>query len=139
MIINGVGFRILNEKLTTDEGINTVAISDSHFTTGKYIIQCKYWQSSVGEPIIRDLYSLVASEGVNKSIVITTASFDRSAEGFSREKPIELIDGDYLVELLVEYGIGITRKDVALVVLGRETLEGETEVPELEAVRTEGD
>lgn len=54
--------------------------------SGKYIIQCKRYSDSVGEPIIRDLYGAITSERANKGNFMTTGYFIKStmAEG----KPI---------------------------------------------------
>lgn len=98
-ILSSMGLKIFTTKITGDGGIDLVAYSDSAIFSGKYIVQCKDWQNPVGEPIIRDLYGLVMSEGANKGIVITTGSFTSAARKFAEGKQLELIDGDELTRL----------------------------------------
>lgn len=62
----------------------------------------------VGEPPIRDLYGVVMSENANKGILITTSNFTSSAISFANDKPIELIDGQILQQLLAKYNIAIS-------------------------------
>lgn len=73
--------------------------------SGKYIIQCKRYTGSVGEPIIRDLYGVVTSERANKGILMTTGYFTKSAIAFTEGKPIELIDGTAMQDLFMQYGL----------------------------------
>ena len=59
-------------------------------------MQCKDQKTPIGEPVLRDLYGLVLSEGVNKGIIITTSKFTEAARRFAEAKPLELIDGHML-------------------------------------------
>lgn len=45
-------------------------------------------------------------EGATKGILVTTAEFGPSAQEFATGKPLALISGTQLVELLARYGIG---------------------------------
>lgn len=86
------GFRVETTKASGDGGIDLIAYSDKIFYSGKYIIQCKRYIGSVGEPVIRDLYGVVTAERANKGILITSGTFTNAAIKFSENKPIELID-----------------------------------------------
>lgn len=68
----------------------------------KYYIQCKkYITSTVGVKEIREFYGvLVDHTAQGKGIFITTNIFSSEAEYFSKDKPIELIDGQKLVRLI---------------------------------------
>ena len=78
-LIEKMGFRTQTTKASGDGGIDLIAFNDQPLLSGKYIIQCKRYTGSVGEPIIRDLYGVVMSERANKGIVITTGYFTKSA------------------------------------------------------------
>ena len=54
----------------------------------------------VGEPVLRDLYGTVMSERAAKGILITTSRFTARAKKFAEDKPLELIDGTLLLQLL---------------------------------------
>lgn len=94
------GFTVSTTATTGDGGIDLIAISNNVFYKGKYIIQCKRYIGSVGEPVIRDLYGVVMAERANKGILITTGTFTNSAITFSKGKQIELIDGDSLNKII---------------------------------------
>lgn len=104
-LLEKMGFETETTKASGDGGIDLIAYNYQPILSGKYIIQCKRYIGSVGEPIIRDLYGVVTSERANKGILITTGYFTNSAINFAKEKPIELIDGNKLNDLLTRYGI----------------------------------
>jgi len=100
-----MGFEVETTKASGDGGIDLIAYNHQPFTQGKYIVQCKRYTGSVGEPVIRDLYGVVMSERANKGILITTGTITASAFAFANGKPIELIDGDKLQSLLFQNNI----------------------------------
>ncbi|AZS14670.1 restriction endonuclease [Paenibacillus lutimineralis] len=95
-----LGFRAQITKASGDGGIDIIANYEGLLFKGKYLIQCKRWKGKVGEPELRDLYGTVISENALKGILVTTSSFTRQAEEFSRGKNLELIDEVKLKELL---------------------------------------
>ena len=99
-ILEKAGFQVETTKTVGDGGIDLIAFKTDLFTSGKYIIQCKRYQGSVGEPVLRDLYGVVTAESANKGILMTTGTFTSSAIAFAKEKPLELINGDMLHKIL---------------------------------------
>lgn len=106
-LIENMGFSVETTKASGDGGIDLIAYNHEPILSGKYIIQCKRYSGSVGEPIIRDLYGVITSERANKGILITTGYFTKSAIAFAEGKPIELIDGKQLDTLLKRHGVSI--------------------------------
>ena len=53
---------------------------------------------------VRDLYGTVMNEGANRGILITTSSYGPDAYEFAKDKPISLIDGPNLIEMLRKHG-----------------------------------
>ena len=100
-----MNFEVSTTKQSGDGGIDLIAYNHQPMLEGKYIVQCKRYSGSVGEPIIRDLYGVVNSERANKGILITTGTFTKSAIEFSIGKQIELIDGEKLNQLLNSYSV----------------------------------
>lgn len=98
-------------KASGDGGIDIIATYDKPLLKGKYIIQCKRYTGSVGEPIIRDLYGVVMSERANKGILMTTGYFTSSAISFAEGKPIELIDGSELQILMSDNDFSLDADD----------------------------
>ena len=104
-LIESMGFKTEVTKATGDGGIDLVAYDNRPISAGKYIVQCKRYKDTVGEPILRDLYGVVMAERANKGILITTGTFTRQAEAFAKGKQLELIDGNRFLQLLSQYGI----------------------------------
>ena len=103
VLVEKMGFTTQTTKASGDGGIDLIAYNHQPLLSGKYIIQCKRYAGSVGGPIIRDLYGVIMSERANKGILMTTGHFTKSAISFAEGKPIELIDGIKLKELLTQY------------------------------------
>jgi len=61
-----LGFRANLTKSSGDGGIDIEAFYDGLLFKGKYIIQCKRWDSKVGEPVLRDLYGTIISNNALK-------------------------------------------------------------------------
>ena len=105
VLVEKMGFSTKTTKASGDGGIDLIAFNHQPLLSGKYIIQCKRYAGSVGEPIIRDLYGVVMSERANKGILMTTGHFTKSAIAFATGKPLELIDGPALKSLMNQYGL----------------------------------
>ena len=102
-------------------------------TRVKTAVQVKRHKKNIGSPTVRELRGSLGAH--HRGLIITTSDFTAGAyeEAIQSDRtPISLVNGDHLVELLVEYGIGVTRKDVAILALDREALEGAPEVPQIE-------
>jgi hypothetical protein len=104
-LLSKMGFHIEGRQAAADGGIDMIASKEDAIVGGKYIIQCKRYSGSVGNAVIRDLYGVVHSESANKGVLITNSTFTREARRFAEGKPIELIDGAKLQELLLQYGL----------------------------------
>ncbi len=80
-----------------DHGVDVVVMT----TAGeKWIVQCKRYSGSVGEPIVRDLYGTLLHEDAQKAYLITTGGLTRQAVAWAEGKPIVLYDGEGLVRLI---------------------------------------
>lgn len=108
-LISGMGFQVELTKASGDGGIDIIANSSTPLYKGKYIIQCKRYTGTVGEPILRDLYGVVMSERANKGILMTTGTFTRSAVAFAEGKPLELIDISGIQSLIAQTGYQISK------------------------------
>jgi restriction system protein len=66
------------------------------------LVQCKAWRDRmVGVALVRELFGVMAADGVGEGIVITTSTFSAEAVAFAKGKNIHLIDGDdFLAKLL---------------------------------------
>jgi restriction system protein len=53
---------------------------------------------------VRDLFGTVQNEGANRGFLVTTSSFGPDAFAFAKGKPLTLIDGAHLLQLLEKHG-----------------------------------
>ncbi len=98
----------LETKLTRtskDGGVDAVAFDTRPVLGGKVVIQAKRYKNTVGVSAVRDLYGTMMNEGANKGILVTTSGYGPDAYEFSKDKPIELIDGGGLLYLLDQVGV----------------------------------
>ena len=87
LLIN-MGFEVEVTQRSNDGGIDLIAIYEKPIFSGKYIVQCKKWATSVGQPEVRDLYGVVMDQRANKGILITTSDFTAQAYDFAKGKNI---------------------------------------------------
>lgn len=106
-LLKKMGFDAEMTKASGDGGIDIIAHKHDDIVGGKFIIQCKNWSKPIGEPPIRDLYGVVASENANKGLLITQSVFTAQAVEFAQGKPLELIDGQKLQELFKKYELSL--------------------------------
>jgi restriction system protein len=64
------------------------------------IAQCKAWNKPIGVNLIRELYGVMASEGVKHGIFLTTSIFSNDAKEFAKGKALLLIDGEEFVSVI---------------------------------------
>jgi restriction system protein len=82
---------------SADGGIDLILKRDNE----RYLVQCKHWRANnVGVPIIRELYGVMAAEGIAGGFVVTSGGFTRQARDFASGREIELIDGKQLMGML---------------------------------------
>lgn len=77
------------------------------------IFQCKRYQGSVSSPIVRDFRGAMVGRA-DKGLLITTGTFTKDARTEAQRDgapPIDLIDGEALVEKLKELRIGVQIKE----------------------------
>ena len=65
------------------------------------MVQCKRWKSrTVGVELVRELYGAMVGDEAHGAIFVTIGRYTPDAIDFARDKPIKLLDGRELVELL---------------------------------------
>jgi restriction endonuclease len=90
------GYRVLNTRDTKDGGID-ILLTDRKGQQA--VVQCKRYNHTVGEPVVRDLYGTMIDAGATHAYLVTTATISQDARRWAFGKPIELIDGQRLVQL----------------------------------------
>jgi len=82
-----------------DGGVDLVLRKSSE----KLLVQCKHWKlDKVGVKVVRELYGVVAAEGATGGILVSSGTFTQEARDFARGKPLDLIDGPELLNIIGE-------------------------------------
>jgi restriction system protein len=80
-----------------DHGVDIWVTTDQE---SRWIVQCKRYSGSVGEPVVRDLYGTLLHTDAQRAYLFTTGSITRQAFEWAEGKPIVLYDGESLVRLI---------------------------------------
>jgi restriction system protein len=92
------GYKVAeNVTAGPDEGIDLTLKKDG----GLVLVQCKQWKSAkVGVNIVRELLGVMAAKHATSGILITSGVFTEEAKNFATDKPIDLVDGIQLLQLI---------------------------------------
>jgi restriction system protein len=73
-------------------------------------VQAKKWEGTVGRPEIQKFAGALQGQRANKGVFITTSSFTREAKDFASSitSKIILVDGEQLVQLMVDHNVGVS-------------------------------
>lgn len=95
-----------------DEGIDGI-IKEDKLGLDVIYVQAKQWQGSIGRPEIQKFMGALAGQGAKKGVFITTSKFTEEAKSYlpKNETKIVLIDGEALVQLMIDHNIGVSMKD----------------------------
>ncbi|MFJ7243374.1 restriction endonuclease [Kitasatospora sp. NPDC098652] len=99
------GFRVMTTARSGDVGVDVVAEDLDPVTGGKIVIQAKRYRKTVPPTAVRDLESTVRHHGAIKGILVTTAGFGKGSYSYIEGKPLTLVSGPELVELLADQGL----------------------------------
>ncbi len=125
-------------KQSGDKGVDVVATVQFGITTVREVVQVKrQGKSSVQRKVIDKLRGSLPYHQAIRGTLITLGKIGKGAREaalFPGAAPITLIDGDKLLDLLVEHGIGIKKKPVELWEVDSTVLEKELEadIPDTE-------
>jgi restriction system protein len=99
-----------------DGGIDGV-IKEDRLGLDTVYLQAKRWQGTVGQPAVREFAGSLEGFRARKGVLITTSKFSQDAHDYASriEKRIVLIDGEQLVQLMIEFGVGIKEVHTYLV------------------------
>lgn len=65
------------------------------------LVQCKRWnKGDVGVAVVREMFGILHDRNADEVLIVTTSSFTLDARRFAKGKPISLIDGPKLWELI---------------------------------------
>jgi len=100
-------------RKTADEGIDGI-IKEDRLGLDAIYLQAKRWEAAVGRPEIQKFVGALHGQRAKKGVFITTSRFSYEAIDYSNniDPKIVLIDGSDLVQLMIDYGVGVSTSSV---------------------------
>ena len=86
-----------NHQSGPDGGIDLVLHKDGR----RILVQCKQWRrQQVGVSVVREMYGLLIHHNADAVKIVSTGTYTADAEVFANGKPIELIPGEDLLQMI---------------------------------------
>lgn len=99
---------------SNDKGVDVRGILRTNpLSTTKVAIQAKRWTANVGSSVVRDLRGSLRVADAEQGLIITPSDFTPEAKSESEstgKTPITLINGFQLVDLLIQYQVGVKQE-----------------------------
>ena len=71
------------------------------------IVQCKHWKVyKVGVQVVREAFGVMTAQRAQGAIIITSGLFTQEAKAFAAGKPIDLVEGQQLADLVRSVQVG---------------------------------
>ena len=110
---------------TNDKGVDVKAVAQFGITTINEVIQVKRHRANIQRPVLDMLRGSLHRFKAQKGTIITTGDYGKGAKDAAFEMgaaPITLINGDTLIDLLIQHEIGVKKKDPGLLRTRRDRL-----------------
>ena len=98
---NGVEVKVTR---ASRDRVDAIMFDPDPLRGGKFVLQAKRYTRPVDVAAVRDLYGTVINEGANRGILVTTSSYGPDSYEFIKDKPLSLVDGQNLLEILRRHG-----------------------------------
>lgn len=104
-LFRAMGMEAVTTQRSGDGGVDVEALDPAPIRGGRIVVQVKRYRNTVPPTAVRDLYGTVQDAGANKGVLVTTSSFGPGSRTFAEGKPLELVSGPELVDLLHRHGL----------------------------------
>ncbi|MGW4301634.1 restriction endonuclease [Streptomyces sp. NPDC004646] len=104
-LFRAMGMEAVTTERSGDGGVDVHAVDPTPIRGGQIVVQVKRYRNTVPPTAVRDLYGTVQDTGANKGVLVTTSGFGPGSHTFAQGKPLELIPGPELVDLLHRHGL----------------------------------
>lgn len=105
-------------KRSGDGGVDVIADIEVGITLVREVVQVKRRRGNLQRRVLDELRGSLHRFDATRGTIITTGGFSRGAQEAAFERgaaPITLIDGDRLIDLLIEHEIGVRRRAIQLI------------------------
>ncbi|WP_406731126.1 restriction endonuclease [Streptomyces sp. NBC_01794] len=104
-LFRAMGMQAVTTQRSNDGGVDVDALDPAPIRGGKIVVQVKRYRNTVPPTAVRDLFGTVQDAGANKGVLVTTSGFGPGSHTFANGKPLELVSGTELVDLLHRHGL----------------------------------
>ncbi|MCF6525270.1 restriction endonuclease [Streptomyces sp. JJ36] len=104
-LFRAMGMQAVTTRRTHDGGVDVAAVDPAPIRGGSIVVQVKRYRNTVPPSAVRDLYGTVQDAGANKGVLVTTSRFGPGSHTFANGKPLELVSGAELLDLLHRHGL----------------------------------
>lgn len=115
-LLEAIGYEnVIVTNKSGDGGVDVVADIEVGITLVREVVQVKRRQGTLGRPILDQLRGSLHRFDATRGTIITTGKFSRDAQKSAFERgaaPITLIDGERLIDLLIEHKIGVRKRPI---------------------------
>ena len=109
---------------SNDKGVDVRGVLRSNpLSVVKVAIQAKRWTGNVGAGVVRDLRGSLKVADSEQGLIITPSDFSSGAKEDAQangKTPIRLINGSQLVDLLIQYNVGVKKEEYVVPSIDRE-------------------
>jgi restriction system protein len=124
---------------TGDKGVDVIGTVQLGITSVTEVVQVKRHRGSIGRPVLDQLRGALPYHKAIRGTIITIGTFSKGcpeAALYPGAAPITLIDGERLLDLLIEHQVGVQKREIQLLELDEEyfATTAEPMEPELAAV-----
>jgi restriction system protein len=105
-------------KRSHDGGVDVVADIEVGITPVREVVQVKRRSSNIQRPTLDELRGSLHRFDAMRGTIITVGGFSSGARSAAFERgaaPITLIDGERLIDLLIEHEIGVRKRAIQLI------------------------
>ena len=116
LLLEEMGYdNVATTSPTNDKGVDVVGTIELGISAVREVIQAKRHKGTINRPVLDQLRGSLHRFNAVRGTIITTGRFSKGVEEAAFERgaaPITLIDGEKLLDLLIEYEIGVAKRQV---------------------------
>lgn len=116
LLLEEMGYdNVTTTSPTNDKGVDVIGTIELGISAVREVIQVKRHKGTINRPVLDQLRGSLHRFNAVRGTIITTGRFSKGVEEAAFERgaaPITLIDGTKLIDLLVEYQIAVTKRQV---------------------------
>lgn len=112
--------KVMVTSPSNDKGVDVVADIELGITSVREVVQAKRQKTNVQRPVLDALRGSLYRFQAVRGTIITTGNFSKGTVQVAFEPgapPITLINGEKLIDLLIEYGLGVRNRTIELLEL----------------------